>query len=51
MASTQQYEAAARAAGVNVTTSYSFDGIHAWGTWNRNLWEAKDHVLNFLGGW
>lgn len=51
MASTQQYEVAARAAGVNVTTSYSFDGIHAWGTWNRNLWESKDHVLNFLGGW
>lgn len=49
MASTQQYEAAARAAGVNVTSNYSPTGIHAWGTWNQDLWNSKDHVLNFLG--
>lgn len=47
MASTLQYESAARAAEINVTTNYSFDGIHAWGTWSRDLWKARDHILRY----
>ena len=47
MASSRQYEASARAAGANVTTNYTFDGIHAWGTWSRDLWTARDHVLRY----
>lgn len=51
MASSLKYEAAARAAGARVTTNYSFDGIHAWGTWSRDLAKAKAHILNHQNAW
>lgn len=48
-ASTQRFEAQARAAGLNPTMHYSPDGIHSWELWERDLGMARPHIKAALG--
>lgn len=46
---TVPYEAAARVAGVQVTSSYPMIGVHNWTLWTPELAKARPQILDSLG--
>lgn len=51
LSSTRNWEAKARAAGLNVTSNYPAAGLHNWLQWNYQLGLTKDRVLNVMNAW
>ena len=50
-ASTIEFEAAARAQGLQFDVQYSPDGIHSWDLWERDLGWVKPRILNHQNAW
>ncbi|WP_448852613.1 alpha/beta hydrolase [Corynebacterium sp. 335C] len=50
-ASTLEFEAAARAQGLDFDVQYSPDGIHSYDLWERDLRWVKPRILNHQNAW